>query len=226
MSFSSIHTHKVLSTKKLSLSQRQLLLHAGLGFVEYNAITVKPFPFELPENITNGIFTSQNGVHALQDQKHKIQNSFCVGEKTKSLLIENGQNVIKMSQNASELADFLIKKYKNEHFFYFCGNRRRDELPNILSENGVSFSEVIVYQTELSIKQFDRAFDGILFFSPSGVESFASKNEMGESVAFCIGETTASEARKYTDNVIVANATSVESVIAKAAKTFKIVNEK
>nr|MBX2828949.1 uroporphyrinogen-III synthase [Flavobacteriaceae bacterium] len=68
--------------------------------------------------------------------------------------------------------------------------------------------------------KFDQKWDGILFFSPSGIKSFLSENTMGNAIAICIGETTASEAKKYTRNVIVANATRIESVIAKAVKTL------
>ena len=226
MKMDPVNSPTVLSTKKLSPSQRNLLLHAGLGFVEYDAISVTPISFDAPQNIENAIFTSSHAVKVVENSKITIENPFCVGEKTKSLLVENGQKVAKTAQNASELAHFIVKKHKNEQFLYFCGNRRREELPKILSENKVSFSEVVVYQTDLNLKRFDRTFDGILFFSPSGVESFTSENKIENTIAFCIGETTATEARRYADTIVIANTPTVESVIAKAAKTFHVPYEK
>lgn len=69
--------------------------------------------------------------------------------------------------------------------------------------------------------KFAQKWDGILFFSPSGVESFVLENNLANSAVFCIGETTAAAAKKYTSSVIVANSTTVESVIAKAVKALK-----
>ena len=61
-------------------------------------------------------------------------------------------------------------------------------------------------------------WDGILFFSPTGVKSFFAENKIANSAAFCIGQTTASEVKKYTANVFEAEKTTVESVIEKAIK--------
>ncbi|HBC03198.1 MAG TPA: uroporphyrinogen-III synthase [Aequorivita sp.] len=211
----------VLSTKKLSPSQRELLINAGVSLVEYNAIKIEFVPFEVSENIDNAIFTSQNAVKAVMSYGLGDRSCFCVGEKTKSLLEENGQNVIKMAEYASELGDYLAKNYKNDSFQFFCGNIRSDEIPSKLIENDIIFEEIEVYKTTLNPKKFERQFDAVLFFSPSGVRSFVSENKMNNSKAICIGTTTATEAKKYTENVVIANATTVESVIAKAVKLLK-----
>jgi len=62
----------VLSTKKLAKNQRSLLLNAGLTLVEYNAIKIDFVPFEVPENIGNAIFTSQNAVLSIQNSEFRI----------------------------------------------------------------------------------------------------------------------------------------------------------
>ena len=54
----------VLSTKKLLANQRELLLNAGLSFVEYDAIRITPTSFEMPKELENIIITSQNGAKA------------------------------------------------------------------------------------------------------------------------------------------------------------------
>ena len=217
----------ILSTKKLKVNQRSLLLHAGLGLVEYNAIQIDFVPFKAPTNIENAIFTSQNAVLSIQNSEFRIQNCFCVGEKTKALLEENGQKVIKMTEYASELAPYLVENHKNDTFYFFCGNIRSDEIPNKLRENNIVFEEIEVYKTTLNPKKFERQFDAILFFSPSGVRSFVEGNTningeipafAGMTKAVCIGTTTASEAKHYTENVVISNSTTVESVIAKAVK--------
>ena len=213
----------VLSTKNLKENQKLLLLNAGISLVQYAAIKIDYLPVECPTNIENAIFTSQNAVKAFFENvpSRAIDNCFCVGKKTKSMLEENGQNVVKMTEYASELADYLVKNHKNDSFQFFCGNIRSDEIPSKLKENNINFKEVEVYKTTLNPKKFERQFDAVLFFSPSGVRSFVSENKINNSKAICIGNTTASEAKIYTENVVIANATTVESVIAKAVNSLK-----
>ena len=74
-------------------------------------------------------------------------------------------------------------------------------------------NEVIAYKTLLSPNKLSKKYDGLLFFSPSGIESFLSENAIGEEVAFCIGNTTANEAKKHFKTVIEAKLPSVESVL-------------
>lgn len=214
----------LLSTKKLMRAQQELLLNAHVAFVEYDAVKIEFIDFTLPQQtISNVIFTSQNALRAtisrLKDKK--AIRCFCVGEKTKRKLEENGLNVVMWALNASELAVYIAQNHKNEHFDFFCGNRRRDELPSMLASNHIAFNEIQVYQTVLYPKQFSQRFDALLFFSPSGVQSFVKANQFGESEVICIGPTTASEAKKYTDKITVANSPSIESVIVKAVNKLK-----
>ncbi len=220
----------VLSTKKLTTAQKELALNAGLNLVAYNAITIEFLEVKDDIKTKNVIFTSKNAVRAVFNEKSKSLpllweragvRAFCVGENTKKLLEENGQNVVKTAQNASDLANFIIKTHKNESFLFFCGNLRRNELPSLLKQHNVALTEQIVYNTHQNVKNFNRSFDGILFFSPSGVQSYISENEIGKSIAFCIGNTTASEAKKHTNNIIIANKPTVENVIVQAVKYFK-----
>ena len=56
--------------------------------------------------------------------------------------------------------------------------------------------------------------DGILFFSPSAVESYLKLNTIKEEMCFCIGETTAEALEnKKIKNIIIADKPSVENVI-------------
>ncbi|WP_203294935.1 uroporphyrinogen-III synthase [Luteirhabdus pelagi] len=221
----------VLSTKKLTIAQKELLLNSGLTLVEYDAIGIELTDFEMPSNVTNAIFSSQNAVRAfLRHPKRLISELtlFCVGPKTAATLEDNGYSVSKIAENSSNLADFIIKNHKNDAFHYFCGNKRRDELPSALKNENIRFKEIETYKTVIQNRRFTRTFDAILFYSPSGVESYVSanldppgvENPAGLPTAICIGPTTASAAENYFGNVITANSTSVESVIAKAAKFF------
>ena len=225
----------ILSTKKLSQSQEALLLNAGLSFESYDAIKITSVDFEAPEFIENAIFTSQNAVHSFLENKNAsthIKKCFCVGPKTELKLKESGQNVVKMSNNAMELAHFIVNNNKNDSFLFICGSQRRDSLPKLLKQEKIAVLELKTYKTELEPRFFDQEWANILFFSPTGVESFvegqkAEKNALTtvanyftNTTAFCIGETTAAAAKKYIGNVIVANSTTVESVIAATVKTM------
>lgn len=217
-------TAKILSTKKLTIAQKELVLNAGLSFVEYDAIKINLEEVFGDREIENAIFTSKNAVRAVQDSGYDIKKCFCVGTTTKNVLVENGQNVVETAQNASELAEIIVKKYKSDSFLFFCGNLRRDELPHILQQHNISLEEQVVYTTNLNTKKFSHNFDGVLFFSPSTVQSYISENSLDEGVAFCIGNTTASEVRKHSDTIIIANKPTVANVIVQAVKYFKNVD--
>jgi uroporphyrinogen-III synthase len=217
----------LLSTRLLSEDQKRALTNAQLGVIEYNAIAIDLVDFELPKGFTHFIFTSKNGVksylrHLTNKPKYSISEikCFCVGQKTRSFLEENGLKVVKMVENALELAIFITKHYEKEQFLIFTGNRNRPELRTILSKENIHFKEVEVYQTSLQPQQFNEQFNGLLFFSPSGVESFRLKNDIGNTPVFCIGETTAREARKYSEHVIIAEEPTVDSVIELVINTL------
>ncbi len=220
----------ILSTKILSPSQKELLINSGLALVQYDAIQIEYLDFQLPQDKFDYlVFTSQNGVKsflaqqeppAFGDKEVGYPKAFCVGQKTQVLLEQMGFEIVEMAENAAALGETITANHNHRSFLLFSGNLRRDELPTLLKKNTVRFSEVISYSTLLRPKQFFRVFSGILLFSPSGVESYFVKNVSGEAIAFCIGSTTANEAKKYTDKIIIANKPTIENVIVKAIQYF------
>jgi uroporphyrinogen-III synthase len=142
-----------------------------------------------------------------------FEHIYCVGRRTKRLIERNIGKVTHVENSATSLANYLAEQIKNEKATYFCGDKRRDELPDILNNNGVILNEVIAYQTLLSPNHLNKKYDGLLFFSPSGIDSFLSKNSPDQEVAFCIGGTTAKEAQKHFKTVVEAKLPSVESVL-------------
>ena len=215
----------ILSTKKLSTTQKEIFHKSEVAFVEYDAIQINFIDFKAPVEIEHAIFTSKNAVKAFFSPHNlnssKLKRVFCVGEKTKSFLSKNDQKVVKMAKNASELVNYLVKQDKNHEFYFFCGNRRRDEIPFGLNKAKIDVFEVKTYETELKWRKFGQKWGGILFFSPSGVESFFSENNIENSICFCIGKTTAAALKKYSDNIIIADSSNIESVIEKAIAIIK-----
>ena len=103
--------------------------------------------------------------------------------------------------------------YRNESYTFFSGNLRRETLPQALKEADVKFNEIKVYETSLTPQKIKTAVDAILFFSPSGVESYLKENTIKKETCFCIGETTAEALHKITKNIIIADQPTVEDVI-------------
>lgn len=220
---------RILSTKKLLSNQKQFLLNANFNLIEADFIKTENKPFELKTINDNLIFTSQNAVHSLLENpnseklipKLREKNVFCVGLKTKALLEENGFNVIAYTGYAADLAEIIALIYSKESFTFFSGNLRRDTLPNFLKEANIPFNEIEVYKTHLTPQKISPPLDGILFFSPSAVESYLKDNKIKKEICFCIGNTTAEALEKATSNIIVANQPTVENTIIQCINEYK-----
>ena len=215
----------VLSTKKLSRSQQELLLNSGIGLVQRDFISIVRLQIELKEIPKNVIFTSKNAVKAVLSHSMlselQTRNIFCVGEKTAEFLEKNGFQVVETAHYGEDLAEKILQKHKSREFLFLCGKKRNPELSAKLRNEEVELSEIEIYDTQAAPKKIDRYFDGVLFFSPSAVKSFCSENALFGTPAFCIGNTTASEARKHTEKVIIANKPSIENVIVQVVKKLK-----
>jgi hydroxymethylbilane synthase len=208
----------VYSTKKLTNNQMQLFSEsiqvAGDDFIR---ISLNRIPQNvLKSEIENVIITSKNAVESLVTngdvETLRFENIYCVGRKTKRL-IERRIGTVKHSENnAEKLATYLAKHLKGREVTYFCSDLRLDELPDTLARENVKVNEVEAYQTRHSPVKVDESVEGILFFSPSAIQSYLIENSGGK-IAFCIGETTAAEARKHFTDVRVAKIPTVEGVI-------------
>lgn len=216
---------QILSTKTLLDNQREALVKADFKVMEVDFIKTKSHAFELNEFNENLIFTSQNAVHSfLKDPKSeqlKAKNVFCVGLKTKILLSENGFNVIAYTGYAEDLAEIITLIYAKESYTFFSGNLRRETLPKALKDANIRFNEIQVYETTLTPHKIKTTIDAILFFSPSGIESYLKENTIKKETCFCIGTTTAEALEKITKNVIIADQPTVEDVIEEVLNYYQ-----
>lgn len=214
--------HKVLSTKKLEPSLTKQAGKNGIEIIEQEAIKVNPILskhnrqkiFQLIESKKEFVvFTSSNAVLAVKKYLHNSINSaevkwkiFSLSGKTKEVLDENAKTfgtIMGIADHSKELAKKIVNE-KIDEIFFFCGNKRRDELPNILKEAGVKVHEIMVYETVGTPVAASENFDAILFFSPSAVQSFFSVNQLKKDVVcFAIGQTTASSIANFTGNKII-----------------------
>lgn len=214
---------KILSTKKLSAAQKELLNNFTVDEIELIEIAFNT-SIKLTNPIKNAVFTSKNAVIGVFNQfssdELQFENVYCVGDKTAQFLEEKNVKVTIKAHSAEELADEILLNKNIDEVYFFCGNLRRNELPEILAENNIKVNEVEVYTTNFKPEKIKNTYDGILFFSPSSVKSYLLKNTDTQSVAFCIGNTTASEAIDDFENVFVADEPTVENVIESVNQYF------
>ena len=216
---------QILSTKTLLSNQREALVNANFNVIEADFIKTKSNPFQLNEINENLIFTSQNAVQSfLLDPKSealKSKNVFCVGLKTKIMLSESGYNVVAYTGYAEDLAEIITLIYASESYTFFSGNLRRETLPKALKEAKIKFNEIQVYETTLTPEKIKTPVEAILFFSPSGIESYLKENTIKNETCFCIGTTTSSALEGITKNVIVAPQPTIEDVIEEVIAEYR-----
>ena len=208
----------VYSTKKLSELQKETLSSA-IGIVDSDFIKMRfnRIPAKvMKQTHENVVITSQNGAEAILNSftKNEInfKNIFCVGRRTKKLIENRIGKVTHVAKNAAKLAEYIAKETEIKEVSYFCSDVRLDALPAYLKEHGVVVNEFEAYKTMLNPIKVSQEVSGVLFYSPSGIESYLEVNTT-DKVAFCIGETTATEARKHFAKVEVANMPDVDSVL-------------
>ena len=209
---------KVYSTK--SLTEDQLLLfneNVGIessDFVKISLNRIKPSVVRNP--IENVIITSKNTVESLllnfSPIELQFKNIYCVGRRTKKLIEKRIGPVKHSEKNAQKLAEYLVEYIEGTEVIYFCSDMRLDALPTILEKNNIKVNEVEAYQTKLDAVKLKDSIEGVMFYSPSTVQSYKQENN-AEIIAFCIGETTAKEAKKHFKDIRIAKVPTVESVI-------------
>ena len=121
---------------------------------------------------------------------------------------------------------FQPNRFQCMHGFFasfFCGNIRRDELPQLLKSSGIALEEMVVYETTVTPHPIIKDYHAVLFFSPSAVDSFFSVNKVVEhTILFAIGNTTARAIGNYSTNTIVkADTPEKDNLVKKAIAYFQ-----
>ncbi len=216
---------KILSTKKLTEFERSFL--SDFHLIEEDFIQIELLSFDIDPIINRAtllLFTSKNAVLSVLQNKDleaiKDINCICVGEKTKELLEQHGFAVLDFTHYADELTQVIAEKYSQSNFVFFCGNLRREVLPDFFKENKIEFHEIQVYNNKLISQKINEQMDAILFFSPSGVYSFSEKNTIKNQVCFCIGTTTADALSDYTKQIILSEKPIITSVLEKVVTYY------
>jgi len=220
---------KILFTKSLDKEKvaEKLGTEFLVDFVEViHTEILKTKIFSLKNNSL--IFTSVNGVKAFFENGFSANENFAepknynkiyvVGSQTKKELRKHNFGTFKLCKNANELSQFIVENSANEKFLHFCGNIALDILDEKLPLQNISYKKIPVYKTKLIYPKIDEKYQAIVFFSPSGVRSFAKFNNFNDVRIFSIGKTTTSEIEKLTNNKII---TSSKNTLADLLNLIK-----
>ena len=199
-----------------------------ISFIETEPVIKKELS-ERIQKLSRGkipvVFTSMNAVEAVKNHLtlKPAWNIFSIGQTTRELIADffGAESIVGTANDANNLADTIIAKDVNEVIF-FCGDQRRDELPGKLNAKNIKVEEIKVYTTKATAQKLSKNYDGILFFSPSAVESFFSLNSIGNDVIlFAIGNTTADAINRIVSNiVIIAEEPGKEALVKKMMTYF------
>lgn len=155
------------------------------SFIQVDRIDIKEFRKQKinPLDFSAIIFTSRNAVdHFFSICKElKIEmpaetKYFCISEQTANYLqkyiVVRKRKIFSGIKTALDLLP-AIKKNKDEKFLYPCSDIRKDELPAMLEENKINFTETVMYHTVASDLSdlADVKYDVLVFYSPSGIAS-------------------------------------------------------
>jgi uroporphyrinogen-III synthase len=201
-----------------------------LSFIETESILSVEVQQEIElasTEIATVVFTSMNAVDAVTvflDGHQPDWSIYSIGTATARLIKAyfGEERIAGTASDAASLAELIAEDGLTGEVIFFCGDQRRDELPDILRQNNIEVNEIVVYQTIATPHKIDKDYFGILFFSPSAVQSFFSKNKVAsKTILFAIGNTTANEIKKYSNNkIIISDEPGKENLVAKMIEYF------
>lgn len=212
---------RLFVTRKMDITHAEEAAANGIEVIAKEFIRIVPIATAskkeeikkaIPENPTV-VLTSKNAVHSLasltddyKDLPFRTWQIFCLDGATQSELKKYTGDLAFAGTaiNAVKLAEKIIDNAAGKKVIFFCGDKRRDVLSEILQKEGFEVTEVVIYETIPEPSKLSEEVDAIAFFSPSAVQSFFSLNKPDEKlIFFSIGTTTTGELKKFSSNKIL-----------------------
>jgi uroporphyrinogen-III synthase len=225
-----VYKYRILSTKRLDNALLATAAESGVQIIPRAFINVSYLQTAslrqkinslIPREIS-AVFTSANAVKAvaaLADTSQARWHMYCLPGATIEAVTELFPNsqIVANAVSSAALATILLHQQAPDIVF-FCGNIRRDELPVTMQQHNIPLEEVTVYETTELKSTIVGKYDGILFYSPSGIKSYFASNKPSPGViCFAIGETTAGVLREYTQNTIVVSSAATSAALVNTA---------
>jgi uroporphyrinogen-III synthase len=177
------------------------------------------------------VFTSSNAAKAVAPlsfgEGPGVRKIYALSGKTKDELKKNGITPIAVADNAEQLSEKIISAGNIKSVLHVCGNLKLNVLENKLAAAGISYKPLVVYETIPLGNEISETYDAIMFYSPSGVESFLTKNKLDRYTLYCcIGETTAGKLKSIDGNVnLSVPKEPIPEAMLEAIKEIKISKE-
>ncbi|TAF93285.1 MAG: uroporphyrinogen-III synthase [Bacteroidetes bacterium] len=229
------NTTTVLCTKTLNPRTVEFARQKGIDIVCDDWIAIQPntsadFYQQMPLLNKYLVFTSSA---AAQVYAHYVANSnqiqpakfvYCLAGDTMQVVgsIRNCK-VVGTAKNAGALAQKIIDDNATHAVSFLASNIRREVLPTMLINAGITLQEITAYDTVPTPKNYKGNMEGYMFFSPSAVDSFFYSNTIPQQIpCFCIGTATANTVKALVKNEIqIAPFPSQQAIVETVINYFK-----
>ena len=154
-------------------------------FIHVEPVTTREFRKEKinPRAYRSVILTSKNAVdnyfRVLEDMRIPVSNEikyFCISEAIayylQKYVVYRKRKIYFGKQKMDDLVP-MLKKHKDETFFFPTSDILKPEIPAVLEKNNINYQRAILYRTcqsDLSDLS-DVYYDMLVFFSPEGIKS-------------------------------------------------------
>jgi uroporphyrinogen-III synthase len=93
------------------------------------------------------VFTSNNAVKSIAGYLENSQPDwkiFCIGNTTRTLAKKyfGEDRIMQSASTAAELAEKIIADVEEREVIFFCGNLRRNDLPDAVRQKGITIKEI------------------------------------------------------------------------------------
>jgi len=176
---------KVENSPYFDLIDRQKVKIHFIPFIHVEGVSGKQVRSQKVDlaNYTAIILTSRNAVdhffRVADELRFKVPDTmkyFCQSEAVayylQKYVVYRKRKIYIGKRTFTELSP-LIKKYKTENFLLPASDKLKPEVPRVLNELNVQWTESVFYKTVVSDLSNLRNvyYDILVFFSPSGIES-------------------------------------------------------
>lgn len=200
---------------------------SAIKFLQIKTISTAEFEDIILSSEFPLVFTSTHAVHAVSTLKARLNNRtvFALDGNTSASAKSAGFKILATAPDATSLA-IQIAAQRIKAILHCTTVNRRDELKIGLESCNITYQAIEVYEKEFTPKKVD-PFDGIMFFSPSQIDAFLTKNKLSPDLpAFCIGATTAQHlANLQHKNILKADQASAVQLVQTVLKYYKKENE-
>lgn len=227
---------QILSTKQLAQQYIDYAADKGIvieckSFIRIQPVSAEAFHelFSTLSNISTVVFTSEPGVKIVTGflaNKQLSWNVYCISGTTKRAVSELLPNatIVGTAEYGKDLAAKIVADGVGEVVF-FCSEIRMPTIPETLKAKGIKVTEVVAYHNLPAPEKLERAYDGVMFFSPSAIRSFFSLNHITADVPFfAIGKTTAAALKQYPNPIIASEHPDVTVLIDTIINHYKALN--